>query len=1760
MCEEPRISKKQMADFIRGIPISDSVTGKAQAVGPKKKSAAVTDAARNTVAGSSQQRKQQKQPQQTKLKNPPSSSLSTSILVTTTNAASSKSSVATCLPSTNKSEDGPKSVQQKAFHASDQQQPFAASSKSVNAPKSVPAAASRKTLSVVNPYLTKKSSTTMATSSITDQTTGSAAAAAKNNTAGEALKPFHQEEGPPAALDVELAAETFKVPTSSSFNPVQPPSHPNSVSRQQQEQQQPSAVNSIPNNRPNQANQQKAPPQQQQQQLLKTTLHATPITRPIYKPGPVPLDVTTASEWIYPTDDQYPKRQYQFEIARTAVLHNTLVGLPTGLGKTLIAAVVMYNYYRWFPTGKVVFMAPTLPLVNQQVKACYDIMGIPEQDTAVLTGKMLPQRRASVWTDRRAFFCTPQTMQKDIDQGRVDPKQFVLVVFDEAHRTRGDYSYNKIVHQLEEGGAQFRVLGLSATPGSQIKTIQEVVNSLRINKVECRSDDDADVKRYVHDRQTEVVLVKQQSACRQIESTINDILEPELLKLRRAQAFPYHGNATVTQWLVVKARTDYVQRTKDYTLNVTFEVVRTLVEMRSTLHQQGVGVVRGKLMRLRDEKKRCVLAQITGSERFAKLMELVLEATCDPSSSKLSVAERVMNNPKLQKLQEILIEHFERARLSGSSSRAIVFSQFRDSVAEIVTILGASRPMVRPRHFVGQGKGSSSSSSSKSDASSGGAVSVSVKGMTQAEQHQVIKQFREDVYNVLVCTCIGEEGLDIGEVDLIVNFDSLQSPVRMLQRVGRTGRKRDGRVVFLVAEGAEEKTHRESKIKERTVIRAMKRPDAFTVTPTIPMLPATPAVCEQNMKQSLTTFRMTQVEGHGEAQNRKVKSASSSAPSAKKGAWKLSDDEEARRAAVLGDSNKVRSLTDPAMSSLIKKRTLMARSLNTESFRERTGMRVGRTSSLLRNFERNFSLSNQDTRRRRSVLARGRNAQTTELCAWFPINSSEDAFEAIAWGKPYQRMTTWLENEESVTERPCVATTGSILVSDQCYPLQEAFAQHRGETTPNGADGCAEKGLLSVGVTSTLGRSRDDGVVQESLGGSESHNSMPLGLHGRQSPAEQNFLIPQSHDPTETAESFATRCDRDEAQTDEITKQAAQSPSKFHVAPGLNVENTDGIPDDDVFRLPTPSTSSDEESDEEEEAENPVSSHNVEEMPASNEEKSHAYLPNGLDDSAPQDLPFFLPTQSSSSSSAEDDSSDDAQSLTERQKDSSFPANKSTPRTVGSCSNNIFGDDSDMDEIVRKIAAGTAKRKRIIDDSPDTDDHVTKVPRVSSLAQKLPTESNNFDSDEESLDVTLTKKLPIRNKRKVLDDSSSEISNCEGDKVKKGPKSPHITGRLVKSSINLGAEQSSNRNKGEAKAMPVGLAKPTNTTSEGTQKTCITISVNSSPDHANSGTAAASPDDDVFIESQESKELTTHLDDIVCAICQSGDSPDEDPIYLCDGPGNNVECNLAVHATCYSVAAPNPEDAWRCDPCEHRFEGGSDDLQCAVCDAENGPLKEIEEGKWVHSFCREAVVAADKIALKSTRASKPPARRRPKKMHYSHFLEEEASIASDEDMDGDDGEMEDVEGIEEEEKLHSSFINDSSQLGYSPDEIENVDPEEEEDYVHRLVDHERDRRNELKTPVLNRRMAKRGQRSSSSHRTSDASSTAGSEKGLGGMHFIRSVIEHHRQGGTAEQIEELYEQMEAANKDEDDDVILTERHEPTKTVVQYAESDDEWPE
>ena len=675
-----------------------------------------------------------------------------------------------------------------------------------------------------------------------------------------------------------------------------------------------------------------------------------PIHRFVFQPGPVPVDTEAAQTYVYPQHDDYPTRQYQLEMTEKALNYNTLVSLPTGLGKTHIAAVVMYNFYRWFAKGggKIIFLAPTLPLVNQQVEACFKIVGMPVQDTAVMTGKINAEDRKDLWKTKRLFYCTPQTVQRDlitaccgaavadsnevngnnitnnINDDEIDPEtsrafsKVVCLVLDEAHKASGDYAYTRVVELLENAAhAKFRIVGLSATPGTTIKAIQSVVEALRAVKIEARTESDPTVKRYLHTKRSELVIVERNNHQRDIERMISNILNPYLEYLRTDQLLQTYGNATLTSYSIIKAIEVYRKNNAGNINGVvltTFYAVRQLIEIRTACHQS-LQDVKTKLRRLKQGPNRGIICTIVKSKEFDELLRKVIEVT----GGGIGAGSKGIIDPKLTKLCELLKLHFERANACNSSSRAIVFAQFRDSVKEIVDCLERMKPLIRSRYFVGQNKGSSNTKKMKgkktnaknqssddninNDAVAGASspfIDERVSGMKQAEQHQALKDFRDDVFNVLVCTSIGEEGLDIGEVDLIINYDVIRSPIRTIQRAGRTGRKRDGRVISLISEGQEEETHKKRITAERTLVSALGNPKKFVMASHHPMLPNQPTI-EYKKITMPTKLHMSQVAGAQKTSKVSKRGRPSVAAATEdKNAWRLDTAEESERQRTFG--------------------------------------------------------------------------------------------------------------------------------------------------------------------------------------------------------------------------------------------------------------------------------------------------------------------------------------------------------------------------------------------------------------------------------------------------------------------------------------------------------------------------------------------------------------------------------------------------------------------------------------------------------------------------------------------------------------------------------------------------------------------------------------------------------------------------------------------------------------------------------------------
>ncbi|NXP10357.1 FANCM protein, partial [Thinocorus orbignyianus] len=521
------------------------------------------------------------------------------------------------------------------------------------------------------------------------------------------------------------------------------------------------------------------------------------------------------SIWIYPTN--YPLRGYQLRMAQSALLANTLVCLPTGLGKTFVAAVVMYNFYRWFPCGKVLFLAPTKPLVAQQMEAW---------GTQALS-------RRELWTTKRVFFLTPQIMVNDLSRGTCPAVEIKCLVIDEAHKALGNHAYCQVVRELSKYTDQFRILALSATPGSDTKAVQQVISNLLIAQIELCAEDSPEIQPYSHERQVEKIVVPLGEELVEVQNAYLQVLETFAGRLIKIGVLAKRDIPSLTKYQIILARDQYRKNPSPQSLAIhqgviegDFALCISLYHGYELLLQMGLRSLFVYLFGIMDGPKGLTRTknELGRNEDFMKLYQQLRDmfadtllpspngSVCKSKAVLENKKEFIYSHPKLRKLEEIVVGHFKSWKKGSSAAsppeaavgtRVMIFSSFRDSVQEIADMLARLSPAVRAMTFLGHSSGKST------------------KGFTQKEQLEVVKRFREGGYNTLVSTCVGEEGLDIGEVDLIICFDAQKSPVRLVQRMGRTGRRRQGRIVVILAEGREERTYNQSQCNKRSIHKAI---------------------------------------------------------------------------------------------------------------------------------------------------------------------------------------------------------------------------------------------------------------------------------------------------------------------------------------------------------------------------------------------------------------------------------------------------------------------------------------------------------------------------------------------------------------------------------------------------------------------------------------------------------------------------------------------------------------------------------------------------------------------------------------------------------------------------------------------------------------------------------------------------------------------------------------------------------------------------
>lgn len=488
------------------------------------------------------------------------------------------------------------------------------------------------------------------------------------------------------------------------------------------------------------------------------------------------------------------ERRYQLAIALTAMDAHTMVVLPTGLGKTAIALIVAASRLQT-EGGRLLVLAPTKPLVEQHYRYFSERLVLPEGSCAIFTGATDPGERKTAWEGAQAVFATPQVIKNDLIAGRYSLEDVTLLVVDECHRAVGNYAYVFLARRYLSTAAKPLLLAMTASPGGDHGKVEEVMANLGVVQVETRTESDADVRPYVHEREVDYLSVDLPGELGLAITDLNILIDSRLAALNRADFHaPARDKLSMKALNRLNAEIQGRIARRDPSAFMAASIYAELMKLRhavSLAEAQGSRVLTAYLEKLASEGRSG--SGTKASKRLAA--DPVFQRLCDRAGSWTGEL-----HPKVGLAVSLVAEQVRE----HPESRTILFASFRDTVGHLVDDLADAG--IHAERFVGQ------------------ATKDAEKGLSQKKQIDVLKRFREGEFPVIVSTSVGEEGLDVPSTDLVIFYEAVPSEIRSIQRKGRTGRSGAGRIVVLTTKGTSDEVYRYvSQQRERAMIKGIRK-------------------------------------------------------------------------------------------------------------------------------------------------------------------------------------------------------------------------------------------------------------------------------------------------------------------------------------------------------------------------------------------------------------------------------------------------------------------------------------------------------------------------------------------------------------------------------------------------------------------------------------------------------------------------------------------------------------------------------------------------------------------------------------------------------------------------------------------------------------------------------------------------------------------------------------------------------------------------
>jgi Fanconi anemia group M protein len=433
------------------------------------------------------------------------------------------------------------------------------------------------------------------------------------------------------------------------------------------------------------------------------------------------------------------------------------------------------------------------------------MLNIEKDKIISFTGKISPEKRKILFKDSQVIISTPQVIKNDLERGRYNLATVCLVIFDEAHRTRGNYAYSFISEEYITSCSDPLVLGLTASPGKNYEIIQDLCDNLYIENVIFKTYEDKDVSKYIHDIDILLEIIDLPINVLELSAIWYNLFEKFLTYFIARDLLPPNKS--------YYSKLDFLGLSRDLTLSIRYENGYednlTEVEYLDSLYYKDpkiIDIVKENDLNIESIFSYCssCISLLHGKELLEtqnySLFKSFVEKLEQKAAYRILSAKRIVNSehfnfikaffnlnspekllhPKINKLLSLIDEEINSYR----NQKFIIFTQYRE-MAEFLkqNINRHYQDQLIVEKFIGQ--------SSK----------INDLGFSQDKQIEILGQFREDKINILIATSVAEEGLDIPNVDAIIFYEPVPSEIRLIQRRGRTGRHASGRCYVLITRG-----------------------------------------------------------------------------------------------------------------------------------------------------------------------------------------------------------------------------------------------------------------------------------------------------------------------------------------------------------------------------------------------------------------------------------------------------------------------------------------------------------------------------------------------------------------------------------------------------------------------------------------------------------------------------------------------------------------------------------------------------------------------------------------------------------------------------------------------------------------------------------------------------------------------------------------------------------------------------------------------